>query len=289
MKSLPLEQYVKLFRPDKLANIKSYLYPPKTWPQNREVVAMDMGGTNFRIARVCFDNQGNASINDFKKFAMPGFVNSITSDEFFDFFNQMKKDYQAKDVGLCFSYPAEILKDGRAKIITFSKEVQIEGSEGMVLDAKVLNDTTAAQLGTRGANMGMILGTGFNLCYVKDGMIINAEAGRCTDFPTEDFDFGPLSEMQISGAYLRPLISKNIASKEEIYERGAKIVAAEIYGIAKYAGIEKIKLAVEGSVYYNIPELQEMIKDNLNKLGADYEFLDGRDKTLVGAAMAAII
>ena len=289
MKYLPLEQYVELFKPEKLDNIKSYLLPPEKWPTNCEVVAMDMGGTNFRIGRVIFDKDGNTEIKDFQKFPMPGAVEKITSKEFLEFFDKMKKEYNADTVGLCFSYPAEILEDGRAKIITFSKEVQIEGSEGMVLDAKVLNDTTAAQLGTRGANMGMILGTGFNLCYVKDGMIINAEAGRCTDFPTEDFDFGPLSEMQISGAYLRPLINKNIVSKEEIYERGAKIVAAEIYGIAKYAGIEKIKLAVEGSVYYNIPELQEMIKDNLNKLGADYEFLDGRDKTLVGAAMAAII
>lgn len=289
MKSLPLEQYVKLFRPEKLANIKSYLYPPKTWPRACEVVAMDMGGTNFRIARVCFDNQGNASIKDFKKFAMPGVVNRITSDEFFDFFNQMKKDYQAKDVGLCFSYPAEILEDGRARIITFSKEIKIEGAENKVLDAYVVNDTTAAQLGTKGANMGMILGTGFNICYSQGDMIINSEAGRCIDFPTEEFDFGALSEMQIGGAYLNPLIEKGLATKDEIYERGAKIVAAEIYGLAKYAGIDEIRIAIEGSVFYNVTKLQELIKSNLDQLGAKYIFLDGRDKTLIGAAMATLI
>lgn len=289
MNSLPLEQYVKLFRPEKLANIKSYLYPPKIWPKNKEVVAMDMGGTNFRIAKVCFDNTGNANIKDFKKITMPGVVNRISSDEFFKFFNQMKEDYKAETLGLCFSYPAEILEDGRAKIITFSKEIKIAGAENKILDAKVLNDTTAAQLGTKGANMGLILGTGFNICYSKDGMIINSEAGRCTDFPTEEFDFGPLAEMQFSGAYLIPLIEKGIASKEELYKRGAKIIAAEIYGIAKYAGLDELQIAAEGSVFYNVQELQDMIKDNLNKLGLKFTFLDGRDKTLIGAALAALI
>lgn len=288
MKSLPLEQYVKLFKPEKLDNIKSYLSTPSVWPKNKEVVAMDMGGTNFRVGRVCFDENGEATIKDLKKQTMPGVVNKITSKEFFDFFNQVREEYQAETVGLCFSYPAEILKDGRARIITFSKEIKIEGAENEVLDAKVLNDTTAAQLGTKGANMGLILGTGMNICYNKDGMIINAEAGRCKDFPYEDFDFGPLSEMQISGAYLRPLIAKNIATAEEIYDRAAKIVATEIYGLSKYAGIDQIKIAAEGSVFYNVPELQMKIKNYLTELGADYEFLDGRDKTLIGAAIAAL-
>ncbi len=289
MKSLPLEQYVELFKPEKLDNIKSYIYPPENWPTDCEVVAMDMGGTNFRIGRVKFDRSGNAEIYDFKKFKMPGVVEKITSDEFFDFFNQMKEEYHAKKIGLCFSYPAEILQDGRAKIITFSKEIKIEGAEDKVIDAKVVNDTTAAQLGTKGANMGLILGTGFNICYNYNGVIINSEAGRCTDFPTEDFDFGPLSEMQVSGKYLKPLIAKGVATAEEIYERGAKIVAAEIYGIAKYAGLEEVRIAAEGAVFYNVPEIQDLIRANLDTLGLKYSFLDGRDKTLIGAALAALI
>ncbi len=289
MKSLPLEQYVKCFKPENLANIKSYLFPPEIWPTNTEIVAMDMGGTNFRIGRVVFNSTGESTIKDFKKIPMPGVNAAITSDDFFDFFEKMKKEYNADKVGLCFSYPAEILADGRAKIIAFTKEVKISGAENKILDAKVLNDTTAAQLGTRGANMGMILGTGFNLCYIKNGMIINAEAGRCEDFPREEFDFGPLSEMQLSGAYLNPLIAKNVATKEEIYERGAKIAAAEIYGVAKYAGLDEIKIAVEGSVFYNVEPLQQQIKENLKKLGIKYTFLDGRDKTLIGAAVAALL
>jgi len=289
MKSLPLEQYVQIFKPENLANIKSYLSIPKLWPSNCEAVAMDMGGTNFRVARISFDEKGDAVISDFKKQTMPGVVEKISSNEFFEFFESVKKEYKASTVGLCFSYPAEILEDGRAKIITFSKEIKIEGAEDKILDAKVLNDTTAAQLGTKGANMGLILGTGLNICYEKDGMIINSESGRCLDFPAEDFDFGPLAEMQVSGAYLRPLIAKGIAEKEEIYERAAKIVAAEIYGIAKYAGIKKPRIAAEGSVFYNVEELQNLIRKNLDSLKLDYEFLDGRDKTLIGAALAALI
>ena len=288
MKSLPIEQYVEIFKPEKLANLKSYLYPPTEWPKNQTVTAMDMGGTNFRIATVKFDENGEPTIENFHKQEMPGVANAISSEEFFNFFNEMKAKYVSEKTGLCFSYPAEILEDGRAKIITFSKEIKINGAENKILDAKVLNDTTAVQMGTKGANMGLILGTGLNICYVKDNMIINAESGRFEGFPTEEFDFGSLAEMQVSGAYLRPLIAKEKATKEEIYDRAAKIVATEIYGIAKYAGIEKIKIAAEGSVFYNVQELQDLIKHYLDVLGADYEFLDGRNKTLIGAALTAL-
>ena len=288
MISLPIEQYVKLFNPEQLDNIKSFLPTDIEWPHNKSAVAMDMGGTNYRIARVNFDENGEATISDFKKMPMPGIVNKITSEEFFDFFESMKKEYNAETVGLCFSYPAKILEDGSAEIITFSKEVQVDGCDGKKLNAKVLNDTTAAQLGTRGANMGLILGTGLNICYNKDGMIINSESGRFIGFPTEEYDFGDMAEQQVSGAYLRPLIAKGVATQEEIYNRAAKIVASEIYGIGKYAGIEHMKIAAEGSVFYNVTELQDLIRHYLDVLGADYEFLDGRDKTLIGAAIAAL-
>jgi len=293
MKSLPIEQYVKIFDPEKLDNLASYLEPGATWPKNCSAVAMDMGGTNFRIGRVSFDSEGNASVSDFQREIMPGVKSEVTADEFFKFFEDKKKEYNADRVGLCFSYRAEILNKNQARIIGFSKGVQIKDSENKILNAAVLNDTTAAQLGTRGANMGLILGTGFNICYIHNGMIINSEAGRFTEFPTEDFDFGNLSEMMVSGAYLNPLIEKcekeGSATKEEIYDRGAKIVAAEIYKIGQHYNLGKLRIAAEGAVFYNVDVMREKILSYLDYLGCEYEILDGRDKTLIGAAIAALI
>ena len=293
MKSLPIEQYVELFKPEKLDNIPSHLEPSPDWPVNCSAVAMDMGGTNFRIGRVSFDSDGRPAISDFKKEIMPGVNSPVSADEFFEFFESKKREYRADRVGLCFSYRAEILNKNQARIISFSKGIQINNAENRILNAAVLNDTTAAQLGTRGANMGLILGTGFNVCYIHNGMIINSEAGRYNEFPKEEFDFGELSEMQVSGAYLNPLIEKcekeGSADKEEIYDRGAKIVAAEIYKIGQHYKLGKLRIAAEGAVFYNVDCMRDKILSYLDYLGCDYEILDGRDKTLIGAAIAALI
>jgi len=293
MKHLPLEQYITLFNPEKLDNIPSYIVPKPEWPRSCSAVAMDMGGTNFRIGRVTFDSEGNPSISELQKETMPGVKEEIDIKDFFDFFEAKKKEYNADRVGLCFSYRAEILNKNEARIIGLSKGVRIRNSENQILKAAVVNDTTAAQLGTRNANMGLILGTGLNISYIHNGMIINSECGRYTHFPTEDFDFGPLAEMQVSGAYLNPLIEKcekeGLASRDELLERAANIVAAEIYGIGKHYKLGKLNIAAEGSVFYNVTALREKIQANLDSLDIEYEILDGRDKTLIGAAIAALI
>lgn len=291
MLSLPLERYTELFKPEKTANLKSLISASAEAPKSSSALAMDMGGTNFRIARVFFDENGEPDIRDLKQMSMPGANKEISSEEFFAFFEDMKKRYGGGKTGLCFSYPAEILENGTARIISFSKEIRICGAENMILDAKVINDTVAVQLGTKGANMALVLGTGLNISYSLDGMMINSEAGRSRDFPREDFDFGELAEMQVSGAYLRALTEKlaGKVSEDELYARAAKIVAAELFGIAKYAGISDMRIAAEGSVFYKVDKLRTMICGCLDKLGCRYEFLDGRGSTLTGAAIAALL
>ena len=287
MNKYSVEQYIKFFKPEQLENINSYV-KVKEWPRNREIVAMDMGGTNFRIGRVKFDNDGKTSIDDFKKFTMPGVEEEITADEFFTFFESMKAEYSTENVALCFSYSAQILPDMRARINTFSKNIKISGAEGRILNAAVVNDTIAALVGTRAANMSMILGTGFNLAYSKDGIIYNSECGRYVGFPCEAFDIGNMAENQVSGAFINTLIEENPDKRSLIIDRAARIVTAEIAGIAEYAGIYDLKIAAEGSVFHKFDELRERIIYHMDCLGLNYEFLDGRDTTLIGAAVAAL-
>ncbi len=286
-----LEQYIRLFRPENNANIKSFIKADSPFPENASALAMDIGGSNFRIGRVFFDGSGEASIKDFKSFPMPGLNEEISSDEFFGFIEGMRKEYGGGLTGLSFSYPARIFEDGSAEILSFSKEIKIRGAESKIIKLKTVNDTVAVQLGTRGANMALVLGTGMNISFSMDGMIINSECGRSRDFPAEDFDFGELAEMQAGGAYLMPLIKKleGKISARELYMRAARIAAAELFGTARYAGIEHMKIAAEGSVFYKAPGLSAMIKEALDSLCCSYEFLDGRNKNLIGAAAAALI
>lgn len=288
MISLPLQRYIELFRPEELQNIDSFVHPVREWPKNWSCMASDWGGTNFRSAIVEFDGEGNTTLKDLFTCTMPGRETSLTIDELFDFYEERKRAHGATESGVCFSSPATILHDGTAVIRSFSKDLKISGAEGRIINESVINDATGVLMGTRGANMGLVLGTGFNIAYAKDDTIINSECGSFTGFPYEDFDYGPIAEMQVSGLYINPLLekTKGIVPREEIIDRAAKIVAAQIYGIAKYAGISEARIAAEGSTFYKFTELHDRIEHYVDMLPLDIVFLDGRDTTLIGAATA---
>ena len=288
MLSRPLQQYISEFNPESVGNINSYVTLPREWPKNWSCVAGDMGGTHFRIARVDFDSEGNASVSGFKDYPMPGSQGEVSCDDLFSFYEEQKKSFGLKDSALCFSYPSEIFPDGSAKILRLTKNIKLTGAVGYIINESVINDTVAVLLGSKGANMGMVLGTGFNLAYVKEGKVIDAECGIYEGFKTEDFDFGPIAEMQVGGTYLNPLIEKmkGIVSREDLVDRAAKVVAGEIYALAKYADYKAINLAVEGTTYYRLEGLRDNIEKYCAQLMDNITFLDGRDTTLIGAAVA---
>ena len=313
MNNIDIEQYAKQFKRDletsnDVANINSYIKFHIAFPKNRTILAIDIGGTNFRIAEVCFDENGTPTISNRKECHMPGSIGEkeISIDDFFTFLAKEISYYPEEKVGLCFSYLCEILENLDGRIISFSKEVKISGGENKLLGVEinkklkemgqkersfsVINDTVACMLGTEGANVGLILGTGFNICYREknnNDYIINSEAGRYRGFPTEDFDFGPMVEQKISGAYLRPLLEEHPEMQNEIYDRGSRMIAIELISLYRHMN-EKLKIAVEGSVFYNVKEIRDGINKYLNEYKVDYEILDGRDKILIGAAVATI-
>ena len=288
MESHPLLQYILDFDPDDLDNINSYVPIPGEWPRNWSCFAGDMGGTHFRVGRVDFDANGAASIAGYQDFPMPGAKKEVPVEDLFDFYEELKSTYGVKDSALCFSYPAEIYPDGTAKIIRLAKGLKLSGAVGYKINESVVNDTVAVLLGSKGANMGMVLGTGFNIAYIKDGKIIDAECGLYEGFVTEDFDYGPKAEMQISGKYLNPLIEKMNDSipKEELIDRAAKVVAGEVLRLSNYAGYKDIKLAVEGTTFYKLEGLRESIEKYCLKLLDNITFIDGRNTTMIGAAIA---
>ncbi len=188
-----------------------------------KLLAIDAGGTNLRFAEFTDGAEGES-----KKMPMFGIKEEICADEFFDRMAAEISQFDAQKVGLCFSYPCEILPNKDGRILTFTKEVKISGAEGKVLGEEinkrletprqfsVLNDTVGAQLGVC-ADIGVILGTGFNICYTDHslGTIVNTECGQYGQLPCGTFDDmlseemnspRPCAEKQISGAYLGTLI-----------------------------------------------------------------------------------
>jgi hexokinase len=158
---------------------------------NGEVIAIDAGGTNLRIALVQFSEDGPPEIAYIEKYPVPGAKTAITNADFFDCLVAYAAPIigRSDHIGLCFSFPCVILPDRDARILKYNKELRVGGAEGALISTSlnaalaragkapmqvtVLNDTAAALLGeltvlregTFSGHVGLIYGTGLNLCY----------------------------------------------------------------------------------------------------------------------------
>lgn len=183
-----------------LAMIPTYIGVPESFNKKEPVIAIDAGGTNFRIALVTFDQNHNPVIDNYSKYKMPGVEKEISSDEFFSKMGEFIKPFAGKSskIGFCFSYPVEIMENKDGKILYLSKELKVKNIEGQILGESiknatglddssvvVLNDTVAALLGGVAAYpmrkfssyIGFILGTGTNTAYIeKNSNIIKSES-----------------------------------------------------------------------------------------------------------------
>lgn len=177
-----------------LAMLPTYIQTERDIPFDKPVIVMDAGGTNFRVATVSFARDGNANIENFKVFSMPG-LKQKTSKK--DFFNTMAGylDHvidKSPNVGFCFSYPIEIFPNKDGRVLYFSKEIKADEVAGQMVGENLnlalagsgkgnkkniilLNDTVATLLAGRAkvegmsfdTFIGLILGTGTNCSYVE--------------------------------------------------------------------------------------------------------------------------
>jgi len=164
---------------------------PKTDIKEGKALVLDLGGTNYRAAVVEF-RDGKPEIhpeNGWKKdlsvMKTPGFTQEQLFEEIADLISELNLDEEVP-IGYCFSYPAESLPNGDAKLLRWTKGVNIEEmvgkpvgeplvdylntnlSKAKFTNAKVINDTVAslfAGLAEPGydAYIGLIVGTGTNM------------------------------------------------------------------------------------------------------------------------------
>lgn len=169
---------------------------PDTDINTGKALVLDLGGTNYRAALVEFTN-GKVEIHpedgwkrDLSVMKTPGFTREQLFEKMADFIKELKLE-EEMPIGYCFSYPAESLADGDAKLLRWTKGVDIKemidepvgkplleylnnkldkaGFSGI----KVINDTVAslfAGLTEKGydAYIGLIVGTGTNMAAFVD-------------------------------------------------------------------------------------------------------------------------
>ena len=181
-------------RPSSLMMIPTFITVTGGIPSGREVIVMDAGGTNLRVATVRLEADGRVTVANFSKQPMPGTQGRLTKDEFFekfaDYMEPVLKNSDAQTVGFCFSFATEILPSKEGRIKVFSKEIRVDGAEGQLVGESLnavlkkrgyapkrfilLNDTVATMLGGMAGGtgayssfIGYILGTGTNICYLE--------------------------------------------------------------------------------------------------------------------------
>ena len=172
--------------------IPTYINPKDEIAPGR-VLALDWGGTNFRAAIVELASGRDPAIIEVKKKLLSakeaiGFSQNDLLGEMASLIGSLEHlDNQVTRIGYCFSYPAECLTDGDARLLRWTKGFEINEMVGGLVgkslmdylnddpgiattftDIKVINDTVAclfAGLSDAGkdAYIGLIVGTGTNM------------------------------------------------------------------------------------------------------------------------------
>lgn len=202
-----------------LENIPTYIAPNTTISSGKALV-LDLGGTNYRAAIVDFNN-GTATIHPedgwkkkLDKMRDDDYSETELYKEMADLISEIDHN-QELPIGYCFSYAADSLLNGDAKLLYWTKGVKIQEMIGKPVgqplmdylnerniakftSIKVINDTVAslfAGLLNPGydAYIGLIVGTGTNMAtfvpkevikklnpeYQGEGLIpINLESGN---------------------------------------------------------------------------------------------------------------
>lgn len=210
--------------PSSLFMIPTYLTAEGQLPEGATAVALDIGGTNLRVALTEY-REGRVHILHAEEYPVPGAAEEISKDEFFEALATKMLPYirETSHVGVCFSHPAEILPNRDGRLYAFSKEIKVTDSAGMCINAGLaeavrklgvseeksyvlLNDTAAVLLGGAASTrhrcwdgyIGFVLGTGMNIAYAEktaaigkltasyghSGMLINMEAGEFIPRPS---------------------------------------------------------------------------------------------------------
>ena len=163
---------------------------PKAADVRGKALVLDLGGTNYRVAIVDFTQEkpviypSNGWKKDMSVMKSPGYTREELFKELADLIVEIKRE-EEMPVGYCFSYPAESVPGGDAKLLRWTKGVDIRRMVGQfvgkpLLDylnekneikftgIKVLNDTIASLFAgltdkSYDAYIGLIVGTGTNM------------------------------------------------------------------------------------------------------------------------------
>lgn len=228
--------------------LPSYLSTDTPIPSEAQCCVVDAGGTNLRTALAAFDQEGCCQLQGQAVIPMPGTEGELSAEELYSRIAEpLKKLGITQRVGFCFSFNTLLNRSLDGILDSWCKEVKAPEAVGQPVGSSlkaqlgepcrhvhVLNDSVAALLWAASQSpkvkIGLILGTGINVCYPehccnipkvphnlkKESMIISTEVGEFQGIPKTSFDAAVIArsdtpatahaEKQCSGAYLGQII-----------------------------------------------------------------------------------
>ena len=117
---------------------------PKASGINGKSLVLDLGGTNYRVAIVDFSKMpptihpNNGWKKDMSIMKTPGYTREELFKEMADMITGIKREKEMP-IGYCFSYPTESVPGGDAKLLRWTKGVDIKEMIGEVVGKPLLD------------------------------------------------------------------------------------------------------------------------------------------------------
>lgn len=235
----------------KVKMIPSFVQSLADGSEDGTFLALDLGGTNFRVLLVRLDAGGKPEM-DSQIYKMPEHVMTGHGDQLFDhiamcmseFLKRLDMQDKKLPVGFTFSFPCK--QDGidTAKLISWTKGFSAAGVEGMdvvtllreAIDRRgdikvtiiaVVNDTVGTMMSCaydiRDCVAGLIVGTGSNCCYMEKMKNVEMLPGdnqgdMCINMEWGAFgDDGALDDVR--NEYDREVDLKSLNRGKQLYEK----------------------------------------------------------------------
>ncbi|KAH8268135.1 hypothetical protein KR026_000568 [Drosophila bipectinata] len=179
----------------------SYVQDLPTGKERGKCLALDLGGSNFRVLLVVLNGEAGVDIQS-KSYVFPSTLMTGTSDELFDFIAASLGDFcienglenESLPLGFTFSFPCQQKGINKGTLVSWTKGFNVPGVVGKnvvellqqaierrgevrINIVAILNDTVGTLMScayhNRNCRIGLIVGTGTNACYVEK--TVNAE------------------------------------------------------------------------------------------------------------------
>ena len=279
-------------RKSSLRMIPTYARRP-TGTEKGNFMALDLGGTNFRILELKLKGSGRMGRPRVRKFKLNKKHMISTGDVFFgfiadclkDFLTKNKKTDESKKLGFTFSFPVKQTGVASGDLVCWTKGFKATGVVGRdivklleeALDKKsihgirvaaLINDTVgtlaAKSYEDRHCDIGVIIGTGTNACYAEPtlgGEIINTEWGNFDKIRRTAFDILVDSQSGMPGQQ----VLEKMVSGMYLGEVALKVIRAHVLPGLRHLSAEDMSV-IESDKSGALTAIQAVLK----KAGANH-------------------